>query len=499
MGNFPVKLIRNSGKFCNHPKSSAEDSSVLKKHPRYFCDDREKDENGTPRKGNQKKVLPDTARENFMKIEVLCTEYRGLTETQEIELFQRVQLGKPLTQAEAFRATQGSWQEFAKLYEKDFADVVHLVRQKRASGFRGILCCFSQIYECLDPSQANGVPRLRNSMKSLELLCSNPHSLDTVTKSHLRSVFDLFQDLVDMDRSIFENNGYTRIKTFSPIELIGVCCLLSQKMERPIGMLRGDIVAMRAQLRERYSDLRVNRQCWASIWSFIEGLERQRGAVDGSTIEKSSWKTVGRPRQPRNAQTQPTNSGHRFIPLNSARASHGVLEDSSRQSNTKPPRTSTSQWGMVNRTGQSARISDRPNTTASETASSDLEQDTQGVFRDHLHHLETGHEIVADSHGQLQTNSNRPQRPSISTPDISIDDVERAASRDSTGLVLRTTSESSAATPTVVDNTGLASAMAAPASRKRAALDLGASSNDVLALEAKRARLRAGLIKQEKD
>lgn len=55
---------------------------------------------------------------------MLCTEYKGLTEAQEIELFQRVQLGTPLTKAEAFRATQGSWQDFAKQYEKDFADVI---------------------------------------------------------------------------------------------------------------------------------------------------------------------------------------------------------------------------------------------------------------------------------------------------------------------------------------------------------------------------------------
>lgn len=55
---------------------------------------------------------------------MLCTEYKGLTESQEIELFQRVQLGTPLTKAEAFRATQGSWQNFAKQYEKEFHDVI---------------------------------------------------------------------------------------------------------------------------------------------------------------------------------------------------------------------------------------------------------------------------------------------------------------------------------------------------------------------------------------
>lgn len=438
-----------------------------------------------------------------MKIEVLCTEYKGLSQTQEIELFQRVQLGKPLTQSEAFRATQGSWQEFAKLYEKDFADVVHLVKQKRASGFRGILTCFSQIYECLDPSQENGVPRLRNSMKSLELLCSNSQSLDTMTKSHLRSVFETFQELVDVDRTIFENNGYTRTKTFSPIELVGVCCLLSQKMERPIGWLRGDILAMRAQLREIHSDLRVNRQCWASVWNFIEGLERQRGAVDGSTVEKSTWKTVGRPRQPRTTQIRATSSSHRSSSLNNPRTSDGVLQDSSRHANTNPLRSSTSRWGMVDRTGQSARINPlvgHPDATYSEgTTPREFEQATEDIFRVHIQHRETGRELVADRRSQLEAGSEGPLHRPLTTSNASVDDVERATSRDNTASVPRMTLESSPVTPTFGDNAAFGSAMAPPASRKRVALDLGVNSNDVLALEAKRARLRAGIVKQERE
>lgn len=51
-----------------------------------------------------------------------------LSETQEREIFQRVQLGIPLTKAEAFRATMGVWQNFAELYEHDFPKVVNRKR-----------------------------------------------------------------------------------------------------------------------------------------------------------------------------------------------------------------------------------------------------------------------------------------------------------------------------------------------------------------------------------
>ena len=85
----------------------------------YFCDP-------VLRKGvgRRKNLLSEEEKENFLNMNILCTEYSNLSQTQEIELFQRVQLGKPLTKAEAFRATQGAWQDFARLYEEDFADVV---------------------------------------------------------------------------------------------------------------------------------------------------------------------------------------------------------------------------------------------------------------------------------------------------------------------------------------------------------------------------------------
>ena len=466
-------------------------------HLRYFRDDRELDENGVPLKGNRKKLLSDAAREAFMKIEILCTEYRGLTETQEIELFQRVQLGKPLTSAEAFRATQGSWQEFSKLYEKDFSDVVNLVKQKRASGFRGILTCFSQIYECLDPTQPNGVPRLRNTMKALESLCSNPQSLDTVTKSHLRSVFETFQGLVDMDRTIFEDNGYRTIKTFAPIELIAVCCLISQKMERPLGMLRGDILAMRKQMREIHPDLRVNRECWASIWKFIEGLEKQRGAVDGSTFESTHWKKKGKPRG--STQRLPTSSNRRSLPAHKPQTGDGVLPDGSHQPNVNLLPSLRNTWG-VNRADQTLPFTPvgRHSIINPEGTPESTHEPVQNGCRADLPHLPTGYKPLAGD-GQQEARSTEPRHQPSNDLDINRDDIERLRYYASGASVPRMTSELSSAAPTVVDNVTSGSATPGPSSRKRLALDLGVNESDVLALEAKRARLRAGIIKQEKE
>ena len=461
-------------------------------YPRYFCDVQEIDENGIPIKRHKRKVLSDGAREAFMRIEILCTEYRGLTETQEIELFQRVQLGKPLTSAEAFRATQGSWQQFAKLYEKDFADVVNLVKQKRASGFRGILACFSQIYECLDPIQANGVPRLRNSMKSIESLCSNPQSLDAMTKSHLRFVFETFRGLVELDRSIFEDNGYRTVRTFAPVELIAVCCLISQKMERPLGMLRGDILAMRKQMREIHPELRVNRECWASIWKFIEGLEKQRGAVDGPTFEHTRWRKAGRPRG--STQRRMGNSNGRSLPARNSQNNNVALSNNSSLSNSRPLPNLRNTFGVANMTNQTSPIAPvgYESTTNPARPAASISNQSQNRSNGDLPRLQTGPE-------QQDTRFNEARSQLLEAANITADESERTIRYPSTAAVPRRTSEPSSAASIVTDNVTPGSAIPVPASRKRLALDLGESDNDVLALEVKRARLRAGIIKQEQE
>ncbi|SLM40519.1 Domain of unknown function DUF262 [Lasallia pustulata] len=259
----------------------------------YFCV--ETDAEGRPlERAPKRKVLPKSVKDHFAKKSLLCCEYMDLSETQEREIFQRVQLGIPLTKAEAFRATMGVWQNFAELYEHDFPKVVNLVNNKRASGFRNILICFSQIYECHDPTAMDGVPRLQHTIPSLERFSRNQDSLNTKTKSHLRDVFTLFNELVEEDATTFGDRGYTRVKTFAPIELVAVAVLLSQHRKRPKGMLQGDIATLRDHLRSRHEDLRMNGNCWASAWEYIDNVERYRGAVDASTIQKKGGKTKHR-------------------------------------------------------------------------------------------------------------------------------------------------------------------------------------------------------------
>lgn len=264
-------------------------------------------EDGSKKRGTKPLLLPDVQRQLFGRKAIVCVEYKDLSQQQEIELFQRVQLGKPLTRAETFRASQGSWQDLAKSFESDYKEVFNrkssltlhgvnddidlskVCRQNnRASGFWLVLQCFSQIFECMDPSAANGRPRLKNRVPAIEKLCSDSASLDKTTKNHLRQIFDRLLEMVREDASVFESSQYARGKAFGPIELIAVCSMIAHWGDsRPNGLYRGDIRGLRERLREAtVGDLRGSDECWAICWKYIEDLDIIRGTVDGSTTAR---------------------------------------------------------------------------------------------------------------------------------------------------------------------------------------------------------------------
>ena len=168
-----------------------------------------------------------------------------------------------------------------------------MTKTQRASDFKLILTCFVQIYECKHPTASNGVPKLKGSMPALDKFCQSDKTLTTKTQSDLRAVFMLFDRLIKKSPETFTGEGFTRVKTFAPLELVAVCVLLSQKGDRPEGMLVGDIRALREELRHKHVDLRLNEDCWKSAWEYIDNLEAYRGTVDSSTVPSRKAKRTG--------------------------------------------------------------------------------------------------------------------------------------------------------------------------------------------------------------
>ena len=166
------------------------------------------------------------------------------------------------------------------------------------------LSCFSQIIEVQHPTAANGIPILRTNHNHLPKLLENTGAVDDGIKSHLASVWNTFQDLIELDPNTFTNtNKQLRgVQTFAPVEMVAVTILISTYSEsRNNRLLIGDIQALREALRENFVDLRLNVSVWKLVWDFIDNLEQVRGAVDGNTVDRS-LKTKVRP-TPRAAPT----------------------------------------------------------------------------------------------------------------------------------------------------------------------------------------------------
>ncbi|KAI9836933.1 MAG: hypothetical protein M1837_003165 [Sclerophora amabilis] len=230
------------------------------------------------------RMLSERNKEEFRNKELVCYEYYRLSREQEEDLFARVQKGMSLNEAEKFKATDGEWQRFATMFEEDFKDVISLCANKRAAGWRHILESFSQIMEAQHPSGAKGEAKFRTSRTAIATMLKNPKLLTENLKSQLRRTFITFSQLLQSYPQAFKDNAYTRVKTFSPLELVSVAVLIALHPGRPKGMLKGDILHLRGELRNRNVDLRLNSSCWKDSWFIISTIEDTRGATDPSAM-----------------------------------------------------------------------------------------------------------------------------------------------------------------------------------------------------------------------
>lgn len=331
------------------------------------------------------------------------------------------------------------------------------------------------IYECVDPPADNGIPTLRGSVLAIESFCANgSQDLDASTRAHIRYVFEIFRELIQEHKSIFENNNYTKRQVFSPIELVAVACLISQKgAERPKGMLRGDILAMRSHLREIHDDLRMSKQCWITAWKFIDTIENHRGALDGSTVRRKPPKIIKKKTQPRrSAQLSPS--------VTADEDDRPLSQQLSNAAGRNPARPTRSEHA------RSLNSPDNPSIDGTETNEID-------------HMSGPSHMSPTALPGASTAERRKPSRLSSLKRTGDKAGSERAASPGHTISDSGTPMTPSAMSPTFGNTAAGHGSMTAPPSRKRVALDLGSGSSGSHEFESKRARLMAGYVKQEKD
>ncbi|CZR51618.1 uncharacterized protein PAC_01495 [Phialocephala subalpina] len=258
---------------------------------------------------NNRNILPNAVKEFFKKQFFCCYEYEELDQDTEETMFQLVQRGIALTPAEKMRALSTEWALFTKQFEDDYALVVNLSKQNRASGFRLVLTIFTMIIEVEGGIERKkkgtnnnpNIPTLQASPQALAKVLEDKKPIDPEIKAKMKSVFDRYETLVKMSstkitttrykvkpNSVFDpapeylrNANVNWVRTFSPLELIVTAVLVHVHQDhRSDEELLEDVRAMRQFLRTYHKDLRVNSQCWAISWTFITTeMDKRRGIV----------------------------------------------------------------------------------------------------------------------------------------------------------------------------------------------------------------------------
>ncbi|KAF2446890.1 hypothetical protein P171DRAFT_482961 [Karstenula rhodostoma CBS 690.94] len=242
--------------------------------------------------GKNKKILSAAAQEEFLNKDFVTFEYTDLQPEQEEDLFARVQMGMPLSAAEKMRATSGPWQDLARHFINDFPAIYSLQKDRmRAKDFQLTLSCFSQILEVQHPTLSDGTPMYKSNYNHLMKLLEKGNFLDDNLKSHLASVWQTLNDIIELDPDTFTNadKRLKGVQTFAPVEMTAVTVLISVHIEtRNNGLLLQDIRSLRDNLRENFSDLRNNGYIWKAVWSFVDNLDKNLPASDDDTAEQDA-------------------------------------------------------------------------------------------------------------------------------------------------------------------------------------------------------------------
>lgn len=149
----------------------------------------------------------------------------------------------------------------------------------------------------------SSAPTLQASPQALLKMLDDKAPIEDVLKLKFKAIFDRYENLVKLSstqitatrfkinsNSVFDPApdflrapGVEHVRTFSPLELIGTAILVSYHLDnRTDQELLEDVKAMRIYLRLNHKDLRVNAQCWLTVWEFVtEEMSRRQVVKDG--------------------------------------------------------------------------------------------------------------------------------------------------------------------------------------------------------------------------
>jgi Protein of unknown function DUF262 len=261
----------------------------------YYCEA----PNSTSR--STRRLLPEDEKEFINNVQIVNIEYEYLADEQEEDMFQRVQLGVPLTVAEKLAALTGQLPSFVNDLRSAYPNIPRLVGAKRSNDFLLI----TRLLYLMNESIAEGEDvKLTTTQSKLERFLTEKdfHSILTPAfRAQARRVFSKFNDIIESNKDVFSHTfGSSKAKNrkFSPVEFLAVGVLIDTYPNRPARVLAEDVRALRKYLRERLLDLRSNSLTWIHVMKYISELEDSRGYFAPENESQANRRRVNNGVQP---------------------------------------------------------------------------------------------------------------------------------------------------------------------------------------------------------
>jgi len=208
--------------------------------------------------------IPKGYRSGFEKKQIDCIEYHGLDESDERDIFQRVQLGMSLSSAEKQKAIMSPWTLwFDDLVQKYVSGdgIPHYINwnTKRERDFQCIGLLVMVCYYL--PEYKGAVPA------KLKDFIASPEQVGSVFKGHVQTVLSIFHTLVANPEF---NNVITAAATLlAPIEFVFIGALISHSKLHASAELAGMVYQFRSYVRKQHKDIRMNESVSRTMYNWI--------------------------------------------------------------------------------------------------------------------------------------------------------------------------------------------------------------------------------------
>jgi len=215
--------------------------------------------------------VPVGLKDEFLKMKIRCAEYDGINEVDEREVFQRVQLGTPLTTSEKLQAVSSPWTRWINIVNAQFVTGSNGLQDKlgisgkHASGYHAVAHI---VYCCFHLPKQQRIPTFATLNKFLD-------QDTTPSKTLQRDMVDVMKKFTEIATADNLRFGFSNIpQKVAPVEFVYIVTMLFMLIQvcDDITEMAQHVHDMRVYIRKEEADIRSNHKVCAKLWKFIDSV-----------------------------------------------------------------------------------------------------------------------------------------------------------------------------------------------------------------------------------